>query len=45
MRELFAGNLAAYERCWYGLHDPLPEDVVEFRQRADEMKTAIEAAV
>ncbi len=45
MRELFAGNVAAYERCWYGMHNPLPEDVVEFRRRADDMKTAIEAAL
>jgi predicted membrane protein len=45
MRELFAGNLAAYERCWYGMHDPLPEDVMEFRRRSDDMKTAIEAAL
>jgi len=45
MRELFAGNVAAYERCWYGMHDPLPEDVMEFRRRSDDMKTAIEAAL
>jgi hypothetical protein len=45
MRELFAGNVAAYERCWYGMHEPLPEDVVEFRRRSDDMKTAIEAAL
>ena len=45
MRELFAGNVAAYERCWYGMHDPLPEDVAEFRRRSDDMKVAIEAAL
>jgi hypothetical protein len=45
MRELFAGNVAAYERCWYGMHDPLPEDVVEFRRRAEDMKAASEGAL
>ena len=43
-RELFSGNVAAYERCWYGMHDPLPQDVTEFRRRAEDMKAAVEAA-
>ncbi len=38
MRGLFAGNIAAFERAWYGLHDVAPDDVGEFRSRNERMK-------
>jgi len=44
IRELFVRNLAAFERSWYGMHDPGPDDVALFRRTFDEMKTALEAA-
>jgi hypothetical protein len=44
IRELFARNLVAFERSWYGMHELSPEDVAGFRRTFDEMKTALEAA-
>jgi hypothetical protein len=37
-RALFAENIAAFERCWYGMHGVAREDVEAFRGRVDEMK-------
>ena len=40
-RKLFAGNVAAFERAWYGLHDVGMEDIDEFGRRVGEMKTIL----
>jgi uncharacterized protein DUF4129 len=40
-RSLFAGNIVAFERAWYGLHTVSIEEVVEFRQRAEELKSTL----
>jgi hypothetical protein len=40
-RALFAGNVAAFERAWYGLHEVGSGDVAEFRGRMDRMKTML----
>jgi len=37
-RVLFAQNIAAFERCWYGMHGVSRVDVEAFRGRVDEMK-------
>jgi hypothetical protein len=42
-RALFSANVRAFERAWYGLHEVLKEDAVEFRQRAEEIKTRLGA--
>lgn len=39
-RALFAGNVNAFERAWYGLHDVAADDIAAFRRRMDEMKRA-----
>ena len=39
-RSLFAGNVAAFERAWYGLHEVGTQDIAAFRQRMDHMKRA-----
>ena len=39
-RALFAGNVVAFERAWYGLHEVADGDIQEFRRRMDEMKRA-----
>ncbi|SPF49108.1 conserved membrane hypothetical protein [Candidatus Sulfopaludibacter sp. SbA4] len=39
-RTLFAGNVTAFERAWYGLHEVAPDDIAAFRQRVDQMKRA-----
>jgi hypothetical protein len=44
-RELFAANVRAFERAWYGLHDVLAEDTREFRQRGEQIKTLLSAEV
>jgi hypothetical protein len=43
-RDLFSANVRAFERAWYGLHEVFEEDAVQFRQRAEEIKTLLEAA-
>jgi hypothetical protein len=40
---LFAGNVATFERAWYGLHEVGREDVGEFRGRVGQMKTILPA--
>jgi hypothetical protein len=37
----FAGNVAVFERAWYGLHTVGHEEIDEFRRRADRMKAAL----
>jgi len=37
-RALFADNIAAFERCWYGMHGVSRDDVEAFRQRLTAMK-------
>ncbi|HEV3199257.1 MAG TPA: DUF4129 domain-containing protein [Bryobacteraceae bacterium] len=43
-RGLFTGNVAAFERAWYGLHEVSREDVGEFRGRVDRMKAILPAS-
>ncbi len=40
-RTLFAGNVAAFERAWYGMHEVGSGHVAEFRGRMDRMKAAM----
>ncbi|HLK67831.1 MAG TPA: DUF4129 domain-containing protein [Bryobacteraceae bacterium] len=42
-RDLFAGNIAAFERTWYGLHEVGREDVEQFRARIGRMKSILPA--
>jgi hypothetical protein len=42
-RDLFAVNVAAFERAWYGLHEVGADDVSGFRQRIDRIKAALAA--
>jgi len=42
-RALFSANVRAFERAWYGLHDVFPEDAVEFRRRAEDIKALLSA--
>ena len=37
--DLFAANIAAFERAWYGLHEVTAEDIAVFRGRVREMKS------
>jgi hypothetical protein len=39
-RALFAGNVTAFERAWYGLHEVAADDIAAFRGRMDDMKKA-----
>lgn len=43
-RDLFAGNIAAFERAWYGMHEIAGEDVERFRTHMLEMQKQLEAA-
>ena len=43
-RELFALNVAAFERAWYGQHEVSAEDAEGFHQRIDGIKAALAAA-
>jgi hypothetical protein len=43
-RGLFAGNVAAFERAWYGLHEVGSEGVSEFRERVGRMKAILPEA-
>jgi len=42
-RELFAVNIAAFERAWYGQHDVSAEDAAEFQRRIENIKRALAA--
>jgi hypothetical protein len=37
-RELFSGNVAGFERAWYGQHEVSRQQVEELRERSDAMK-------
>ena len=39
-RELFALNVAAFERAWYGRHSVAAEDIDAFRERLQRIKSA-----
>jgi hypothetical protein len=41
-RMLFAANVAAFERAWYGLHEVSAVDAAEFRERAQALKRMLE---
>jgi hypothetical protein len=43
-RDLFAGNIAAFERSWYGMHEIGGDDVELFRTHMVEMQKQLEAA-
>lgn len=43
-RELFARNVTAFERCWYGMHATGAEEVARFRAQMREMQQQLEAA-
>jgi hypothetical protein len=40
-RDLFAANVAAFERAWYGEHAVAPDDVAHFRERFGALKQAL----
>jgi len=40
-RGLFAGNINAFERAWYGQHAVSAEETTQFRERADHLKAAL----
>jgi len=40
-RALFAVNVAAFERAWYGIHEVAAEDIDEFRNRVERMKAVL----
>jgi hypothetical protein len=40
-RGLFAGNVDAFERAWYGLYAVSAEETARFRQRSDELKSTL----
>jgi nucleotidyltransferase/DNA polymerase involved in DNA repair len=42
-RELFARNIAAFERAWYGMHEIGGDDVERFRTHMREMQQRLEA--
>ncbi len=42
-QRLFAANLAAFERAWYGMHEVSPGDIDGFRARTQELKAALAA--
>ncbi len=37
-KELFAANVRAFERVWYGAHEATGEEIDRFRRRAQELK-------
>ncbi len=37
-RALFAGNVASFERAWYGAHEVSAEDTVNFRRSMEELQ-------
>jgi hypothetical protein len=42
-RELFAVNIAAFESAWYGQHEVTAADAARFRERMEQIKTALTA--
>jgi hypothetical protein len=42
-RDLFAVNIAAFERAWYGQHEVSAEDAAVFHERIDRIKAALAA--
>ena len=42
-RGLFAANVAAFERAWYGMHEVAAGDTDEFRNRMERMKAVLGA--
>lgn len=42
-RELFAANVRAFERAWYGLHEVDESGAEQFRLRAEEIKMRLGA--
>ncbi len=44
-RELFAANVAAFERAWYGMHEVAVEDTGEFRNRLEQMKAQMKVVL
>jgi len=43
-RALFAANIVSFERAWYGTHSVSAEDMDAFRQRMQQIKTAMAPA-
>jgi hypothetical protein len=43
-RDLFAANVRAFERVWYGTHEATAEEIDRFRRRSAEMKAMGAAA-
>jgi Domain of unknown function (DUF4129) len=41
---LFAVNVLAFERAWYGLHEVSAEDAAQFRERIRDLKTVLAPA-
>jgi hypothetical protein len=42
-RQLFAANVLAFERAWYGQHEVSAEGAAEFQARIESMKQALAA--
>ena len=42
-RQLFAANIVAFERAWYGEHDVSADNAAEFRERIERIKQALAA--
>jgi len=42
-QDLFARNLSAFERAWYGLHEVNAEEAADFRKRNQRMKALLPA--
>jgi hypothetical protein len=40
-RALFSGNVARFERAWYGEHTVSAEDAAQFRQSTEELKAEL----
>ena len=40
--ELFARNVRAFERAWYGLHEVLLDDAQAFRERGERIKVLLQ---
>jgi hypothetical protein len=40
-RQLFATNIGAFERAWYGQHAVSADDAGEFRGRIESIKSAL----
>src|SRR5581483_6703495 len=42
VRDLFAANVASFERAWYGLHEVSPEQIEAFRANSASLKPLLE---